>query len=78
MAALEVSEIAEIIRACGLYRNKSENLSKTAKMLLDEFGGEVPRTMDELTRLPGIGRKSANVVLGQCVRHSGVSGRHAW
>ena len=64
MAALEVSEIAEIIKACGLYRNKSENLSKTAKMLLDEFGGEVPRTMDELTRLPGIGRKSANVVLG--------------
>ncbi|MBS1369347.1 MAG: endonuclease III [Lentisphaeria bacterium] len=64
MAELEVSRIAEIIRACGLYRNKSENLSKCAKMLLEEFGGEVPRTMEELTRLPGIGRKSANVVLG--------------
>lgn len=64
MAALEVPEIAKIIKSCGLYRNKSENLSKSAKILLKEFGGEVPQSMDELIRLPGIGRKSANVVLG--------------
>jgi len=64
MAALDAAKIAEIIRPCGLYRNKSENLSRAAKMLVDEFHGEVPRTMEELTRLPGIGRKSANVVLG--------------
>ncbi len=64
MAELDVARIAEIIKPCGLYRNKSENLSKCAKMLMADFGGEVPRTMDELTKLPGIGRKSANVVLG--------------
>ena len=64
MAALDVATIAELIRPCGLYRNKSENLSAAAKMLCAEFHGEVPRTMAELTRLPGIGRKSANVLLG--------------
>ncbi len=64
MAKFDVARIAEIIKPCGLYRNKSENLSKCAKMLVEQFGGEVPRTMDELTKLPGIGRKSANVVLG--------------
>lgn len=64
MAESDVAEIAEIIRPCGLFRNKSENLSNTAKMLLNEFHGEVPQTMGELVRLPGIGRKSANVVLG--------------
>lgn len=64
MAALNAAEIAGIIRTCGLYRNKSENLSAAAKMMVSEFGGEVPRTMDELVRLPGIGRKSANVLLG--------------
>ena len=64
MAALPVETIAEIIRPCGLYRNKSENLSACARKILEEFDGEVPATMEELTTLPGIGRKSANVVLG--------------
>ena len=64
MAALDTAKIADIIRPCGLYRNKSENLSAAAKMILSDFGGEVPHTMDELVRLPGIGRKSANVLLG--------------
>lgn len=64
MAALDAAKIAGIIRPCGLYRNKSENLSAAAKMIVAEFGGEVPQAMDELVRLPGIGRKSANVVLG--------------
>ncbi|MDR0931505.1 MAG: endonuclease III [Victivallales bacterium] len=64
MAALEVGKIAEIIKPCGIYRNKSVNLSNCAKMLLSKFGGEVPRSMEELTQLPGIGRKSANAILG--------------
>lgn len=71
MAALPVETIAEIIRPCGLYRNKSENLSACAEMLVREFGGEVPHTMEELTRLPGIGRKSANVVLGDAFQVPG-------
>ena len=71
MAALPVEEIAEIIRPCGLYRNKSENLSVCAKALVSDFNGEVPRTMEELTSLPGIGRKSANVVLGDAFKIPG-------
>ena len=64
MAKLSVDEIAEMIHACGLFAAKSRNLHAAAKMIVDEFHGEVPRTMDELTKLPGIGRKSANVLLG--------------
>ena len=64
MAALSVDEIAEMIRTCGLFANKSRNLHAAAKMIVEEFHGEVPRTMEELTKLPGIGRKSANVLLG--------------
>lgn len=64
MAKLSVDEIAEMIRTCGLFANKSRNLHNAAKMIVEEFHGEVPRTMEELTKLPGIGRKSANVLLG--------------
>ena len=64
MAQLPVEEIASMIRPCGLFDAKSRNLSAAAKMIVEKFGGEVPRTMEELTELPGIGRKSANVILG--------------
>ena len=71
VADAPLGELEEIIRPCGLYRNKSENLSACAEMLVREFGGEVPHTMEELTRLPGIGRKSANVVLGDAFQVPG-------
>ena len=64
MAKLSVEEIADMIRSCGLFAAKSRNLHAAARMIVDEFNGEVPSTMEELTRLPGIGRKSANVLLG--------------
>ena len=64
MAHLPVERLAEIIRPCGLFRAKSENLHACAEKLLADFHGEVPQTMAELTTLPGIGRKSANVLLG--------------
>jgi len=64
MAKLSVNEIAEMIRTCGLFAAKSRNLHAAAQMIVEKFHGEVPRTMDELTKLPGIGRKSANVLLG--------------
>ena len=64
MAQLPVEEIARMIRTCGLFDAKSRNLSGAAKMIVAEFGGEVPRAMEELIKLPGIGRKSANVILG--------------
>lgn len=63
-AAATPEEVGSIIRSVGLYRSKSENLCAAAKKLQDEFGGIVPHTMEELTSLPGVGRKSANVILG--------------
>ena len=64
MAALDVAQIAEIIKPCGLHGTKSKNLQGAAQMILDRFNGVVPQTLEELTQLPGIGRKSANVLLG--------------
>ena len=64
MAALEEEKIAEIIKPCGLFKTKAANLKGAAKMIVERFKGEVPRTMEELVQLPGIGRKSANVLLG--------------
>ena len=64
MAKLDQKKIAQIIHPCGLYENKSKNLKGIAQKIVDEFDNIVPQTMEELTTLPGIGRKSANVVLG--------------
>ncbi|MDD3885543.1 MAG: endonuclease III [Victivallaceae bacterium] len=64
MAALSVDEIAGFVHTCGLFRNKSENLHRCAELILERHNGIVPDTMEELTALPGIGRKSANVLLG--------------
>ncbi len=52
------------LRAIGLYRNKAKNIRACCRILVDEYGGAVPQTMEELVRLPGVGRKTANVVLG--------------
>jgi endonuclease-3 len=57
-------ELAEDIRPTGFYRNKARSLQGMARALVEEHGGEVPRTMTELVALPGVGRKTANVVLG--------------
>jgi endonuclease-3 len=64
MVQLDQKKIAQIIHPCGLYENKSKNLKGIAEKIVDNFNNIVPKTMDELTTLPGIGRKSANVVLG--------------
>ena len=63
MAQAEVSEIYEMIKSVSYPNNKAAHLSGLAKMLVSDFGGEVPSTMEELTRLPGVGRKTANVIL---------------
>jgi endonuclease-3 len=57
-------ELAHELRSLGLYRNKAKNLKSACRMLLERHGGEVPRSMEALTELPGVGRKTANVVLG--------------
>ncbi len=63
MLDLGEEKVREYIRTIGLYRNKAKNVIALSQMLVDEFGGEVPQTRDELVRLPGVGRKTANVVL---------------
>ena len=63
MAQAEVSEIYELIKSVSYPNNKAAHLSGLAKMLVSDFGGEVPSTMEELTKLPGVGRKTANVIL---------------
>lgn len=60
--AVPLEELEQDIRSIGLYRNKAKNIQKMSRMLLEEFGGIVPETQDELVKLPGVGRKTANVV----------------
>lgn len=57
-------EVAEYIKSCGLYKTKSKDIVEMARMLCDDFGGVVPDNIDDLTKLPGIGRKTANLVCG--------------
>lgn len=63
MAELSVKQIEEYIKGVGLYRNKAKYIAATCRLLLDEYGGSVPATREELMKLPGVGRKTANVVL---------------
>jgi len=64
MAAADVEEVMLLCHSTGFFRQKSKNVVATAQQLMIEHGGEVPRTMEALTRLPGVARKTANVVLG--------------
>jgi len=63
MLALGEEKVRDTIKTIGLYRNKAKNVIALSQKLIDEFGGEVPRTREELQSLPGVGRKTANVVL---------------
>lgn len=63
MIELTEEELGEKIKSCGLYRNKSKNIIAATAMLIAEFKGEVPGKIEELLKLPGVGRKTANVVL---------------
>lgn len=60
---LGMDGLCEYIKTIGLYKSKAKHLLETCRILLDQFGGEVPRTREELESLPGVGRKTANVVL---------------
>ena len=63
LAKGETQEVEALIRTCGLYKAKAKNLLACARRLVSEYGGEVPRSMEELTTLAGVGRKTASVVL---------------
>ena len=71
-AAADLEEIESDIRSTGFYRNKALNIQGACMKIIEEYGGEVPGTMDELLTLPGVGRKTANVVLGNAFGVPGV------
>lgn len=63
-AEADIKELEQDIRSTGFYRNKAKNIKAAARLLLDKFNGQVPKTMEELLTLPGVARKTANIVLG--------------
>ena len=63
-ADADVSEVEESVRTCGFFRQKAHDIVAACRMLRDEYGGRVPNSMDALLRLPGVGRKTANLLLG--------------
>lgn len=71
-AEAEPVELSEYIRSTGFFRNKTKNIIACCQKLIEDFGGEVPRTMEELLTLPGVGRKTANLVLGDVFGIPGI------
>ena len=67
-AALDFETLEPYIRSCGFYRMKGEHILAMSRILTERYGGEVPQTREELTALPGVGRKTANVVLSNAFR----------
>lgn len=65
LASANLSDVENCLRTIGLYKNKARNIIKTAQVILDKFDGQVPKSHLELETLPGVGRKTANVVLGE-------------
>lgn len=63
-AEAEVSEVEEHIKSCGLFHTKAKDIVEMCRMLLDIYGGKVPDTIEELVKLPGVGRKTANLIVG--------------
>lgn len=72
IAEADGGDLEEIIRSCGFYRIKARDILKTAGILLAEYGGRVPGTMEELLKLPGVGRKTANLILGDVFGKPGI------
>ena len=62
LAGADVAELENLVRSTGFYRNKAKNIQAACQMIMTEFGGQVPRMMEDLLRLPGVARKTANVV----------------
>jgi endonuclease-3 len=71
-AQADLSELEQDIRPTGFYRNKAKSIQKCCQELVGRFGGEVPRTLEEMVTLPGVGRKTANVILGNTFGIPGI------
>lgn len=88
LAHADPLDVMEIVKPCGVYKVKGQNIVDMSRMLLDEYGGIVPDTIEELTKLPGVGRKTANLICGDvygkpaivadthCIRITGRLGLH--
>ena len=72
MANADLSELEEAVKPCGLYKTKAASLRAASQMVRDEFGGRIPDTMENLLRLPGVGRKIANLLLGDIYKKGGI------
>lgn len=71
-AQADVAEVEQYIHSCGFFRAKAHDIVASAQMLLRDYGGQVPNTMEELLKLPGVGRKTANLILGDIYHTPGV------
>ena len=72
VANSDLSELEDIVRPCGLYKTKAKNIRDACIMLRDEYGGVLPDTMDELLKFPGVGRKIANLLLGDIYKKPAI------
>ena len=73
MLTLSQKELEEKIHSCGFYHNKAKNILALSKDLIEKFGGEVPQSVEELQSLPGVGRKTANVVVGEAFKDDAIA-----
>ncbi|QQU88188.1 endonuclease III [Corynebacterium glucuronolyticum] len=73
MAGADIHHVEDLIRSTGFFRNKAKNIVAMANTVMEEYGGQMPRTLDELVALPGVGRKTANVILGNAFGVPGLT-----
>ena len=73
MARAKTRDVEKHIKTCGLFSTKAKNIVNASRMIVDRFGGRVPSTMDELLALPGVGRKTANVVLSVAFEQAAIA-----
>ena len=71
LAEADISHVEELVHSCGFYKNKAREIVLACRMLLTDYGGKVPGTMEELLKLPGVGRKTANLILGDVYGQAG-------
>lgn len=71
MAAADIVDVEQYVRSCGFYRHKARDIVLSCQMLLREYGGKVPDSMEALLRIPGVGRKTANLLLGDLYKQPG-------
>ena len=72
LAEADISHVEELVHSCGFYKNKAREIVLACRMLLTDYGGKVPGTMEELLKLPGVGRKTANLLLGDLYNAPGA------